>query len=89
MRRPSQRTIDAAVFVCRVMSSHGGDHGPWPWKYAREVLGYDPRDSVANLADIAERTVYNEIGGHWRATYAHAADLLESGWLPGDPLVRL
>lgn len=85
MRRPSQRTIDAAVFVCRAMSSHGGDH----WKYAREVLGYDPPNSVGNLADIAERTVYDEIGGHWRATYAHAADLLESGWLPGDPLVRL
>lgn len=89
MRRPSQRTIDDAVLVC-LACADGGSLG-WPNDAAKNLFVSRARASAAkNLALKAEQYLFSaHVNLSWRARFAHAADLLESGWLPGDPLVLL
>lgn len=90
MRRPGKRTIADAVLVCRVVASHK-DHGDdWLWFVASDLFGGRRGVAAANLANDAECDVWEACGLITsRGSYAHTADLLESGWLPGDPLVRM
>lgn len=89
--RPGKRTIASAVLVCRVIASRKDHHADdWSWFVASELFGGRLGVAAANLASVAESEVWAACGLITsRGSYAHTADLLESGWLPGDPLVRL
>lgn len=90
MRRPSKRTVADAVLVCRVIASRPSDGSAWPRFVASDLFGGRRGVAAAKLANGAECEVWRACGLITsRGSYAHTADLLESGWLPGDPLVQL